>query len=210
MKRLWIILAVAVLIFIGVLYVWSDGAPTTPTDLTENDDKGVLNSGDNFVVEELTDGKGIKYRYTITDRLGNVIEQALCAEEPRVVQKTENLLGVRFTTEDSRFYRYYNLSTNEVSPSYKNAFWDNGTLVSYFEHSDGLKFTVRPIFGSGYTCSVDAPTNFWNVVIVKAAPNYDNTALVVNYVSGEDQSLSPTVYQVSIPLTVMVEQYMND
>lgn len=210
MKRLWISLAVAVIIFVAVLSIWSSDPATSPTELSDKKYNDVLNSGENFVVEELTDGKGIKYRYTIIDRLGYIIEQALCTEEPKVVQKTENLLGVRFTNDDSRFYRYYNLSTNEISQSFKNAFWDNGTLVAYFEHKDGLKFTVCPIFGEGYTCSVSAPTSFWQVVIAQAVPNGDNTALIVNYVSGEDKSAYPTVYQVSIPLSVMVEQYLNE
>jgi len=210
MKRLIITLAVAVSLFIGVLIMWSPESDRTPTDLSDNTDDGIINSGENFIVTELNDAGSTKFQYTIVDRTGRIVEQALCNYEPKIVQKSENMIGVRFTTENYRFYRYYNLSTNEISASFKNAFWDNGTLVAYYEHNNGLKFTVCPIFGNGYTCTVPAYTTFWNVSIVSAETNGDNTELVVTYVSGDSNEETPEKYYVCIPLTVMVEQYMNE
>lgn len=209
MKRLLITLAVAVILFVAVLWVWSPESDKTPTDLSETDD-GIINSGENFIVTEINDDGSTKFQYTIVDRTGKIIEQALCNYEPKIVQKSENLLGVRFTTDTYRFYRYYNLATNEISESFMNAFWDNGTLVAYYEHNDGLKFTVCPIFGSGYTCTVPSEATFWDVSIVSAETNSDNTELVVTFVSGKSREESPQKYYASIPLTVMVEQYMNE
>ena len=204
MKRTMVAILLAAVSLLVVLWIGLDKKPAEPTDMNDPDDE-IINSGENFIVTELNDGKATKYQYTVADKNGNILEQAICAEEPRVVQKSEKLLGIRFSFSGSNIYRYYDLENGAISPTFKNAFWDNGTLVAYYEHKDGLNFTVQPIFGEGHVATVKADTNFWHVSVRSAVLSPDNTSLDISYVSGDEDSASAIEYHVSVPITVMPE-----
>lgn len=154
----------------------------------------VISSGDNFEVTEKTSDGVTRYGYTVTDKNGETLESALCAEKPKAVVINPDLIGIRFSSDEHMFCRYYDLKNGIVSESFFNAFWDDGKLVAYNDYEDGHKMVVRSIFDYGsyyYETEVDCPS--WKLTIVSCEQNEQTGELTVGYVYGEDNSATGTV-----------------
>ena len=154
----------------------------------------VISSGDCFKVTEETSDGVTRYSYSVTDKDGETLESALCAEQPKVAVISPDLIGIRFTSDDHVFCRYYDLKNGIVSESYFNAFWDNGKLVAYNDYENGHKMVVRSIFDYGsyyYETEVYCPS--WKLTVVSCEQNEQTGELTVGYVYGEDNSATGTV-----------------
>lgn len=162
---------------------------------TEPEDNGtVISSGDYFKVIEQTKDGVTRYSYSVTDKNGETLESALCAEQPKVAAINPDLIGVRFTDGEHMFCRYYDLKNGMVSESYFNAFWDDGTLVAYNDYENGHKMVVRSIFDYGsyyHETEVDCPA--WKLTVVSCEQNEDTGELTVGYVYGEQNESTGTV-----------------
>lgn len=167
----------------------------TPTE-TPAPTATVLSKGDCFTVsEEYTDNVA-KYCYTITDKSGNVLESALCSEQPRVAVINDNLLGVRFYVNDKTFCRYYDLKNSRVSKSFFNAFWDDGTLVAYHDYNNGHRMMVSDIFDEdGYSYELDLDIQALSITVTTCQQDEQTGDLTVGYTYGD----SETEYTVTLP-----------
>ena len=162
-------------------------------DEAENDTKPeatevVLSAGDCFKVsEERSDGV-TRYSYSVTAKNGETLESALCAEQPQVAVINPDLLGIRFTSDDRVFCRYYDLKNGFVSESFFNAFWDNGKLVAYYNYDNGHRMVVRSIFdhGSYYQTEIDCPS--LELTVTSCELNEQTGELTVSYVYGANNT----------------------
>lgn len=165
-----------------------DPAPTpAPTET-------VISSGKCFkITQDRTDGV-TKYDYTVTDESGNVLESAICARQPRVAVINDDLIGIRFYTDDRSFCRYYDVKNGLVSESYFNAFWDNGRLVAYNDYAGGHRMVVCGIFDTeGYRFVQEIDCSAPAITVTECVENEETGELTVKYVYGNDSSSSGTV-----------------
>lgn len=142
----------------------------------------VLSSGECFEVKQERSGGDVRYIYTVKDKSGETIENASCANEPRVAIINSSLLGVRFFADGSTFCRYYDVQNGRVSDSYFNAFWDNGKLVAYHDYDGGHRFIVRDIFDAdGYYYEKPVDVFSASISVTKCEYDEDNATLNVTY-----------------------------
>ena len=159
-------------------------------DETENDIKPeatevALSAGDCFKVSEERSNGVTRYSYSVTSKNGETLESALCAEQPQVAVINPDLLGIRFTSDDRVFCRYYDLKNGFVSESFFNAFWDNGKLVAYYNYDNGHRMVVRSIFDHGsyyYQTEIDCPS--LELTVTSCELNEQTGELTVSYVYG--------------------------
>lgn len=198
MKKIIALLCIIAALF--CLCACSDNSPVENRENSDADEKIVTN-GKHFTVSEITgEDQIIKYRYKVTDKDGNVLEDALCAELPRVAQVNDSLIGIRFTANNHVFVRYFDVQKGLVSQSFKNAFWGNDTLVATNDYDNGHYFMVRDIFDdNGYCYKTEVDSDTWQITVTDSQLNADGTALNVKYVRGDGSTTSQT-YTVTLPL----------
>ena len=100
-----------------------------------------------------------------------------------------DLLGIRFTSDDRVFCRYYDLKNGFVSESFFNAFWDNGKLVAYYNYDNGHRMVVRSIFDHGsyyYQTEIDCPS--LELTVTSCELNEQTGELTVSYVYGANNT----------------------
>lgn len=164
------------------------GGDETGNDTKPEATEVVLSAGDCFKVsEERSDGV-TRYSYSVTAKNGETLESALCAEQPQVAVINPDLLGIRFTSDDRVFCRYYDLKNGFVSESFFNAFWDNGKLVAYYNYDNGHRMVVRSIFdhGSYYQTEIDCPS--LELTVTSCELNEQTGELTVSYVYGANNT----------------------
>ena len=175
-----IVLAFAMLFLVGCSD--SQGDVNKPSETSTP-----LSSGDCFEISMLMGEDGNeKYSYTVKTHDGEVIESAVCANEPKVKPLNDDLLGVRFYTSTDSFVRYYDLKGGKVSASYFGAFWDNGKLLAYNDFEKSGKLIVRDIFDdSGYRYEEVIESDAMELIVTGAETNEDGNELEVKYTLGE-------------------------
>lgn len=146
----------------------------------------VLSKGEGFEIAMLRDDNGEKYSYTVKTHDGTVIESAVCAQQPQVKPLNEDLLGIRFYTDNDSFVRYYDLKSGKASVSYFGAFWDNGKLLAYNDFERSGKLIVCDIFDDGgYRYEKEIESDAMELTVTSAEVNEDGDTLVVKYKLGE-------------------------
>ena len=149
----------------------------------------VLSAGDCFKVSEEHSNGVTRYSYSVTEKNGETLESALCTEQPQVAIINPDLLGIRFTSDEHVFCRYYDVKRGLVSESFFNAFWDNGEIVAYNDYENGHKMVVRSIFdknGYYYETAVDCPS--WKLTVTSCELNGETGELTVGYVYGANNT----------------------
>lgn len=199
MKKTVVLLIVLLAVFL--LCACTDNSPVDGQETTRTDDK-VIAEGDNFSVYELKGDDGVvKYRYEVLANDGTVIEQALCAELPMVAQVNNKMVGIRFSAEGHVFVRYYNVERGLVSKSFKNAFWDNGTLVATHDYDNGHYFLVQDIFDeNGFSNTVSIECSTWQITVIAAKESDDGSQLFVEYLPGDGTANGVSRSTVTLPL----------
>ncbi|MDO4816135.1 MAG: hypothetical protein Q4A83_05975 [Bacillota bacterium] len=181
---------------------------TTPVEGQENSktEGTVVVESSNFTVTKLTGEDGIvKYSYEVKSRDGEIMEHALCAEQPRIAQINDDLVGIRFTANDHTFSRYYDIKNGVVSDSVKNAFWDNGELVASNDYDNGHYFLVQNIFG-GEVSRTEIQCSSWQITVLATEINKDGTVLSVSYVQGDGSDAKARINTVRLPLVQETEK----
>lgn len=195
---------IALLCIIAALFCLCACSDNTPVDSRESfdTDEKVVTEGKHFTVSKITgEDQIVKYRYKVTDKDGKVLEEALCAELPRVAQVNDSLIGIRFTANNHVFVRYFDVQKGLVSQSFKNAFWGNDTLVATNDYDNGHYFMVRDIFDDdGYSCKVEVDSDTWQIAVTDSQVNTNGTALIVKYVRGDGSASFSQTYTVTLPL----------
>lgn len=195
------VISVCILAALFFLAACTDNTPVQSVENNKTSEK-VVTEGSNFTVTEIKNKDGIiKYSYEVTDSKGEIIEQALCAELPRVAQVNEKLIGIRFTTENHFFVRYYDVERGLISPSFKNAFWGNDTLVARHDYDNGHYFVVQNIFDKNEYCvKTEVDCDSWQMTVVSAEENADGTALLVKYVPGDGGDPKMRTYSITLSI----------
>lgn len=158
----------------------------------------VLSKGEGFEIAMLRDGNGEKYSYTVKTHDGTVIESAVCAQQPQVKPLNEDLLGIRFYTDNDSFVRYYDLKSGKASVSYFGAFWDNGRLLAYNDFERSGKLVVCDIFDDGgYRYEKEIESDAMELIVTEATLSDDESTLIVKFKMGENGS----VKNVKLPLS---------
>ena len=161
------------------------GGDKTGNDTRPETTDVILSAGDCFKVSEEHSNGVTRYSYSVTSKNGETLESALCAEQPQVAVINPDLLGIRFTSDDRVFCRYYDLKNGFVSESFFNAFWDNGKLVAYYNYDNGHRMVVRSIFDHGsyyYQTEIDCPS--LELTVTSCELNEQTGELTVSYVYG--------------------------
>ena len=161
------------------------GGDKTGNDTRPETSDVILSAGDCFKVSEEHSNGITRYSYSVTSKNGETLESALCAEQPQVAVINPDLLGIRFTSDDRVFCRYYDLKNGFVSESFFNAFWDNGKLVAYYNYDNGHRMVVRSIFDHGsyyYQTEIDCPS--LELTVTSCELNEQTGELTVSYVYG--------------------------
>ncbi len=164
----------------------------------------VLSAGDCFKVTEDHSSGVIKFSYSVSSKDGELLESALCSEQPKVAIISPDLIAIRFTNDDSVFCRYYDVEKGLVSKSFFNAFWDNGELVAYNSYSNGHKLIVENIFSDdGYYYETVIDSMAWNLKVTACEYDEETGELHVSYVYGgedtEGTAVLPTVEKPAEP-----------
>lgn len=165
------------------------GGNKTVNDVKPEATGVVLSAGDCFKVSEEHSNGVTRYSYSVTAKNGETLESALCTEQPQVAIINPDLLGIRFTSDEHFFCRYYDLKNGFVSESFFNAFWDNGQLVAYYDYDNGHKMVVRSIFDHGsyyYQTEIDCPS--WQLTVTSCELNEETGELTVGYVYGTNNT----------------------
>ena len=161
------------------------GGNETVSDTKPEATEVVLSAGDCFKVSEEHSNGVTRYSYSVTAKNGETLESALCTEQPQVAIINPDLLGIRFTSDEHFFCRYYDLKNGFVSESFFNAFWDNGKLVAYYNYDNGHRMVVRSIFDHGsyyYQTEIDCPS--LELTVTSCELNEQTGELTVSYVYG--------------------------
>lgn len=156
--------------------------------------EAVVSSGECFKITQERSNGVTKYVYTVTDRDGKELESAMCARQPRVAVINDDLIGIRFYTDDRSFCRYYDVTKGLVSESFFNAFWDNGTLVAYNDYAGGHRMVVCDIFDSeGYSFEKEIDCPALTITVTECALDESTGELTVKYVYGDNSASSGIV-----------------
>ncbi len=154
----------------------------------------IVSSGECFKITQERSNGITKYVYTVTDKDGKELESAMCARQPRVAVISDDLIGIRFYTDDKSFCRYYDVTKGLVSESFFNAFWDNGTLVAYNDYSGGHRMVVCDIFDTdGYRFEKEIDCSALTITVTECTLDESTGELTVKYVYGESSGYSGTV-----------------
>ena len=165
------------------------GGDKTGNDTRPETSDVILSAGDCFKVSEERSNGVTRYSYSVTAKNGETLESALCAEQPKVAVISPDLLGIRFTSDEHVFCRYYDVKKGLVSESFFNAFWDNGELVAYNDYKNGHMMVVRSIFdenGYRYETEIDCPS--WKLTVTSCELNEETGELTVGYVYGTNNT----------------------
>lgn len=180
MKKLFAVL----LILLTVLLV---GCGSDEPEAEPENTPVILSKGDGFEVLMIeSEDYSIKYAYTVTAADGTVIEKASCSNQPKVAKLDNGLIGIRFTTDNKVFCRYYDIKNGLASDSYFGAFWDNGKLVAYNSYEDTGKLVVCDIFNpDGYRFEKEIQSSAMELIVTGSSVNDKGTELKVTYKMGE-------------------------
>lgn len=200
---------VAIICIVAAVFVLCACNDNTPVDGQENSktEGTVIAENSNFTVTKLTGEDGVvKYSYEVKSRDGEVMEHALCAEQPRIAQINDNLVGIRFTANDHTFSRYYDIKNGVVSESIKNAFWDNGELVASNDYDNGHYFLVQSIFGGEVYSKTEIQSSSWQITVLATELSKDGTVLSVSYVHGDGSDAKARINTVRLSLVQETEK----
>lgn len=154
----------------------------------------IVSSGENFKITQERSNGVTKYVYTVTSKDGKELESAMCAHQPRVAVINDDLIGIRFYTDDRSFCRYYDVTKGLVSESFFNAFWDNGTLVAYNDYANGHRMVVCDIFNAdGYRFEKEIDCSALTITVTECVQDESTGELTAKYVYGDNASSSGTV-----------------
>lgn len=162
------------------------GCSSEEPEATPAPTASVVSSGQYFKVTSERSGGVTHYTYSVTDRDGNELESAVCANQPRVAVINDDLIGIRFYVDDRTFCRYYDVKNGRVSDSFFNPFWDDGTLVAYNDYAGGQRIVVRDIFDPEGYCAeqtLDLPT--LTITVTACEQDEDTGVLTIEYVYGD-------------------------
>lgn len=198
MKKAILPLLIAVLL----LAACGTNEPSIPKE-QDDESSRVLVSGECFSVEEIVKNDSVRYRYTVLNSDGSVLEKAFCAERPAVSQVSENLVGMRFTDDNHAWSRYFDTEKGKVSESFMNAFWSNGLLVAYNSYDEsGHIMVVRDIFDDeGFRSETHVESDALMITVVAAELAEDGETLTVEYVSGNGSNPDAKIFSLPLPLT---------
>lgn len=196
-----IIIALCIIAAVFALTACSDADfPVEPKH--EELQERVVSKGDFFTVTEITNDEAVvKYQYEVTGKDGKLLESALCAQQPVVARISDSLIGVRFSADRHIFVRYYDIDKNVVSKSFRDSFWDNGSLVATRAYDNGHYFTVQDIFDeNGYKSVTGIESNSWQITVIAAKVSDDGRQLFVEYIPGDGSDLNVSRSTVTLPL----------
>ena len=201
MKKAAILICIAMaLLFLCACH---DGSPAEAPEDSSSAER-VITHTKNCKITEITDDKNfIKYLYEVTDKNGNVMEQAYCAQQPRAAQVSDSLLGVRFTLEGHTFVRYYDLEKGIISRTFKNPFWGNDTLVAThdYDNDTGHYFEVQDIFNEdGYYFRKDIVCSSIQITVTATQESTDGKSIYIKYVPGDGSNKHAYASTVSVPI----------
>jgi len=204
MKKLIALICILAAVFL-LCACGNDLTPVDGNESTATEGETIAKS-DCFEIIRLTDEAGVvKYSYEIRSKDGEVMEHALCAEQPLLAQINPNLIGMRFSADRHSFSRYYDIKNAVVSDSIMNAFWDNGELVASNSYDNGHYFIVQSIFGDGYYSRTDVESSSWQLTVLAAEVSEDGKTLGVSYVNGDGSNANAEIQYVYLPLVAEEE-----
>lgn len=204
MKKLFAVICIIAAVFL--LCACSDNTPVEGQENTKAEGE-VIAESECFSLTKLTAEDGtVKYSYEVKAKDGTVIENALCAEQPRIAQINDNLLGMRFTANDHTFSRYFDLKNGVASESIKNAFWDNGELVASNDYDNGHFFLVQSIFGDETYIRTEIESSSWQISVIATELSADGTVLTVSYVHGDGSDAKAKVNTIKLSLVEEPEE----
>lgn len=160
--------------------------PVSDAEETPGVTEDIIAAGEGFKIVSIRDSSGSRYKYTVTAHDGTEIESAFCSGKPKVAVINDDLLGIRFFSDNKSFCRYYDLKNGVASKSYFNAFWDNGKLVAFNDYGKSGKFIVCDIFDeNGFYCEAPIESDAMQLTVTECSVSDDGSELIVSYELGD-------------------------